>query len=252
MIPHHVVDGSGETVVLINSLGATLDMWEPQVEPLGERFRLVRFDTRGHGGTTTLDPGDWTVDDFTDDLAELLDFLGADRAHLVGISLGGAIAMSAALRHPDRIGRLVLMSAAPKYGTVESWNERAATVRAEGCGAIADAAMGRWFTGDFHASHPEVVAAFRERFAACDRHGYAACCDALARLDLRGELGGIDAETLVVYGTADEVTTGADAEAIVAEIHRARITAVEGAKHLLTTERAGFVNRLLIDFLSPR
>ncbi|WP_460540160.1 alpha/beta fold hydrolase [Glycomyces halotolerans] len=243
------MDGSGGAVVLIGSLGATLDMWEPQVGPLSQRFRVVRFDTRGHGGSSTIGAGEWSVDDFADDVAELLDFVGAERAHLVGISLGGAIAMNTALRHPDRVRRMVLMSTAPKLGTAESWHERAAKVRAEGCGAIADGAMERWFTADFRDHWPDVVADFRERFAGCDPEGYAVCCEALARFDLRGRLGGIDAETLALYGTLDEVTTGDDAQAIVSELDRGEVVAVEGAKHLISTEQAGFVNRVLLDFL---
>ncbi|WP_198586925.1 alpha/beta fold hydrolase [Glycomyces xiaoerkulensis] len=249
MIPHHAVDGSGEAVVAIGSLGATLEMWGPQVGPLSERFRLVRFDTRGHGGSTAVQAGQWSVEDLADDVAELMDFVGAPSAHLVGISLGGAIAMTAALRHPGRVRKLALMSTAPKLGTVESWRERAATARAEGCGALADGAMQRWFTPRFRESDPQVVADIRRRFAACDAEGYAACCEALSRWDLRGRLGGVEAETLVVYGTEDEVTTAADAEAIAAEIDRARIEPIEGARHLVPTERADEVNRLLLDFL---
>ncbi len=248
MIPHHLIDGEGTPVVLINALGATLDMWAPQVDPLAERFRLVRFDTRGHGGTTA-EAGDWTVGDLAEDVTDLLDGIGADRAHMVGASLGGAIAMTAALRHPDRIDRLVLMSTAPKLGTIASWHERARTVKAEGCEALADATMSRWFSPRFHAEHPEIVAGFRERFAACDAEGYASCCEALAKFDLRGRLGGIEARTLVVYGTEDEAIAPVDAEGIAEEIADAEIMAVEGARHLVSAERPGVVNERLVEFL---
>ncbi|MCH7229588.1 alpha/beta fold hydrolase [Glycomyces sp. L485] len=249
MIPYHLVDGTGDPVVLINSLGGTLDMWKPQVGPLTERFRVVRFDTRGHGATHA-EPGEWSMDDFADDVADLLVGLGIERAHLVGISLGGAIAMTTALRHPGRVGRLVLLSTAPKLGTVESWHERTAKVKAEGCGSIADATMNRWFTPGFHAEHPEVVAEFREHFAACDAEGYASCCDAIAKYDLRGRLSPIDTGALVMYGTLDEVTTASDAEAIASEIALTEVVEVEGAQHLISTEQADFVNRRIIDFLS--
>jgi 3-oxoadipate enol-lactonase len=251
MIPYHLVDGAGTPVVLVNSLGATLAMWAPQVGPLTERFRLVRFDTRGHGGTIA-EPGDWTVGDLADDVADLLDGVGAERAHVVGISLGGAIAMTMALHHPDRVGRLVLMSTAPKLGTIEGWHERATTVKAEGCEALADATMGRWFTPRFHAAHPKVVAEFRKQFAACDAEGYASCCEALARFDLRGRLGAIEAETLVVYGTEDETISRDDAEGIAAEIGHAEVMAVEGAKHLVSAERPDVVNARLVDFLQSQ
>ncbi len=203
MIPYHIVDGGGAPVVLINSLGSTLEMWAPQVDSLAGRFRLIRFDTRGHGGTNA-EPGDWTVGDLADDVADLLEGVGAERAHLVGISLGGA---------------------------------------------IADAAMQRWFTPGFRDGRPEVVADFRERFAACDAEGYASCCEALAKFDLRGRLGGIEAPTLVVYGTDDEIVSRADAEGIAEEIDGAEVMAVEGAKHLVSVERADLVDRRLAEFL---
>ncbi|WP_026928799.1 3-oxoadipate enol-lactonase [Glycomyces tenuis] len=248
MIPYHLVDGTGEPVVLLNSLGATLDMWKPQVEPLGEEFRLVRFDIRGHGGTNA-ESGDWNVGDLADDVADMLDGLGVERAHMVGISLGGAIAMTMAVRHPGRVDRLVLMSTAPKLGTIEGWHERARTVKAEGCEAVADAAMDRWFSPHFHAAHPKVVAEFRERFAGCDAEGYASCCEAIAKFDLREQLDAIEAETLVVYGTDDETISRADAEGIAAEIDGAEVLAVDGAKHLVSAERPDLVNERLIGFL---
>ncbi len=248
MIPYHIVDGGGAPVVLIHSLGATLEMWEPQVDPLAERFRLIRFDLRGHGGTNA-EPGDWTVGDMADDVADLLEGVGAERAHLVGISLGGAVAMTAALRYPERVDRLVLMGTAPKLGTIESWHERAVAVKAEGCEPLADATMRRWFSPWFRDEHPEVVARVRERFAACDAEGYASCCEALAKFDLRGRLGGIEAPTLVVYGTDDEIISRADAEGIAEEVDGAEVVAVEGAKHLVSVERADLVDRRLIEFL---
>jgi 3-oxoadipate enol-lactonase len=248
MIPYHVVDGGGAPVVLIHSLGATLQMWEPQVEPLAERFRLIRFDLRGHGGTNA-EPGDWTVGDLADDVADLLEGVGAERAHLVGISLGGAVAMTAALRYPERVDRLVLMGTAPKLGTIESWHERAVAVKAEGCEPLAEATMRRWFSPRFRDERPEVVAAVRERFAACDPEGYASCCEALAKFDLRGRLGGIEAETLVVHGTEDEVVSADDAEGMAEAIGGAGLMAVEGAKHLVSVERADAVNERLIEFL---
>lgn len=248
MIPYHLVDGAGTPVVLLNSLGATLDMWEPQVGPLAERFRVVRFDIRGHGGTNA-ESGDWTVGDLADDVADMLDGLGVERAHLVGISLGGAIAMTMALRHPGRVDRLALMSTAPKLGTVESWHARARTVRSNGCETIADAAMERWFSSYFHAAHPKVVARFREHFAACDAEGYASCCEALARFDVRDRLDAIAAETLVVHGTDDETVSRADAEGLAEGIGGAEIMAVEDARHLVSAECPDIVNERLIGFL---
>ncbi|MCD0447557.1 3-oxoadipate enol-lactonase [Glycomyces sp. A-F 0318] len=248
MIPHHVTDGDGPAVVLLNSLGTTLHMWQPQVIPLKERFRLVRFDARGHGRTPRT-AGALTVDDLADDVADLLDHLGVARAHLVGASLGGAIAMRLAVREPDRVNRLVLVSTAAKIGTPEGWRARAEAVRAGGCAAVSGPAMSRWFSEAFLADQPDTVAAFRDRFDACDAEGYAACCEAIGGMDLRDQVHRIGAPALVVAGADDEVTTVADAAFLDERIPGARTVLAEGAKHLLTAERADWANRILVEFL---
>lgn len=248
MIPSYSVIGSGEPVVLINSLGAVRDMWKPQLEPLSKRFQLVRFDVRGHG-STPAPLGEWTIDDLADDVIDLLDGLDIERAHLVGICLGGATAIRLAVRDPERVDRLALVSSAPKIGTPENWRERAATVLNEGTRALSGTIMERWFSPTFHAEHPEVVAEFRETFDAGDAPGYAACCGVLERLDLRDQLEGITAPTLVAAGTEDPIMTVADAEHTAQRIPRARLKAFEGARHLLTVETADQFNDALTDFL---
>lgn len=251
MIPSYSVTGSGEPVVLVNSLGTVREMWSPQVEPLSKRFQVVRFDARGHGPTPSP-LGDWTVDDLADDIVDLLDGLGVERAHIVGISLGGATAMRLAVRNPDRVDRLVLASAAPRFGTPEVWRERAATVLDSGTAAIAEATMDRWFSRAFQAERPEVVARFREAFEACDTGGYVSCCGVLERLDLSEQVDRITAPTLVAGGGDDPSTTAADAEALAARIPGARLRTYERARHLLTAEAAGPFNSNLLEFLEER
>ena len=251
MIPSYSVTGSGRAVVLVNSLGTVREMWSPQVGPLSKRFQVVQFDARGHGATPAP-LGEWTVDDLADDIIDLLDGLGVERAHLVGISLGGATAMRLAARDPDRLDRLVLASAAPRFGTPETWRERAATVLDAGTAAIGGATMDRWFSPGFQAEQPGVVAEFREEFDACDAHGYAACCGVLERLDLSDQVERITAPTLVVGGTDDPSTTAADAEALAGSIPGARLKLYEGARHLLTAEVAEAFSGDLLDFLEGR
>ncbi|SDD60243.1 alpha/beta fold hydrolase [Glycomyces harbinensis] len=249
MIPHHVIDGDGPPVVLLNSLGTTLDMWRPQVTALSAAFLLVRLDFRGHGGTPAA-AGALTVGDLARDVVELLDHLAVPSAHIAGASLGGAVAMRIAHDHPGRVERLALVSTAARIGTPESWRERAETVRADGGAGISEAAMGRWFSPAFHADQPGTVAAFRERFDATDAEGYAACCEALSRFDMRGELTEIHCPAVVIAGTGDEVTTVADAAYLDERIPNARMVLAEGAKHLLTVERADWANRILLDFFT--
>lgn len=251
MIPRHTVDGedAAEAIVFSNSLGTTMGMWEPQVEALSGRYRLVRYDTRGHGRTPTTG-GAFGIDDLADDVADLLDHLEIERAHLVGVSLGGATVLDFAARHPGRTGRVAALCTAPRIATAEYWAERVKQVRAHGMAALAEAVAPRWFTERFGRERPEVVRRFRRDLAACDPLGYTACCRVLGEMDLRGALAAIEAATLVLYGTEDAITTGDDARAIAAGVPDCRVTAIEGAAHLASAERAGSVNRSLIEHFS--
>lgn len=245
MIPHHAIDGpaGAETIVFANSLGTTADMWGPQVEALAGRYRTVRHDARGHGRTPS--GGEFGIHDLADDIADLLDHLGLERAHLVGISLGGLTVLDFAARHPDRTGRIALICTAAAIATPAYWTERAELVRTQGLNALADAAMQRWFTEPFRREHPETVERFRRDLADCDPHGYTACCRALAETDLHGDLAAIGAPALVLYGTEDTVTTEADARDLQAGLRDCRVAAVEAA-HIASTEQAAAVNAALL------
>ena len=144
---HHVVTGPADApvVVLSNSMGADLRMWDGVVDALAEHFRVVRYDTRGHGRSPSV-PGPYSIDDLADDVIALLDGLGVERAHIVGLSLGGMTAMRLAARNPERVDRLVLLCTGAQLPPAEAWLERAATVREYGSGAVAEAVVARWFT----------------------------------------------------------------------------------------------------------
>src|SRR6476620_1513213 len=144
---HAVVTGrsEGPTVVFSNSLGSTHRMWDAQLAAFEERFRIVRYDTRGHG-LSPVPLGPYAIDDLADDLIALLDSLGAERAHIVGLSLGGMTAMRVAARNPERIDRLGLLCTGAQLPPASNWTERAATVRAHGSGAVAAGVVERWFT----------------------------------------------------------------------------------------------------------
>lgn len=247
MIPHHIIDGSedAEAIVFSNSLGTTLDMWRPQVEALGDRYRLVRYDTRGHGRTRATGQN-FGIGDLADDIADLLDHLEIERAHLVGISLGGATSLEFAARHPERTDRIAVLCTAAAIATPAFWAERVRLIRTRGMDALAETATRRWFTDGFHRDQPEVVRRFRGDLAACDPLGYTACCRAIGEMDLHDRLASVRAPTLVLYGTEDEVTTEADARALQAGIPDCRLVAVNGAKHIASVEQAAFVNQSLL------
>lgn len=201
------------TVVLSNSLGTELDMWDELAYRLARRFHVLRYDTRGHGGSASP-AGPYSLELLGGDVVKLLDMLDLERAHFVGLSMGGAIGQWLGIHAPQRLHKLVLANTAARIGTPEGWRSRAAAVRATGMAQIADGSPGRWFTPAFVAAQPERVRALQDALLRLDPEGYAACCDALAEADLRADIGRIVAPTLVIAGTHDPVTTPDDARAI--------------------------------------
>jgi 3-oxoadipate enol-lactonase/4-carboxymuconolactone decarboxylase len=224
-------------------------MWDAQVRALASRYRCLRYDTRGHGRSPVAE-GAVTVDMLADDLVGLLDALKIEKAHLVGLSLGGMAAQAFGVRYPQRTASLVLMATAAHLPPREAWDQRVQLVRAQGMTAIVETVVGRWFTADTLALSPEIVRPVRDRFLALDRQGYAACCLAVRDMDLREQIGAITSPTLVVAGEDDPVTPIEMAETIAARIPGAELTVVPEAAHLVAVEQADAVNELLLDFLA--
>jgi 3-oxoadipate enol-lactonase len=240
---HHRIDGHGERVlVLAGSLGSTLEMWEPQLPALTDRFRVVRFDHPGHGGSPL--PSVRSVEGIAAEVVALLDELGLDRVSFCGLSLGGAVGMRLALDAPDRLDRLVLCATSMRFATPEFWEERVRVVREQGVEAIADVVLERWFTPEFRD-----VRRYRDMLVATPSEGYARCCEALRGWDVRGLLGGVTIPALVVAGADDPSTPLGDLEAIAAEIPEARLVVVDDARHLVNVERPAEVNEALVAFL---
>jgi 3-oxoadipate enol-lactonase/4-carboxymuconolactone decarboxylase len=223
-------------IAFSNSLGGTMEAWDGVVERLSRRYRCLRYDTRGHGRSGTSDRA-VTMDDLAADLAGLLDAVGAEPAHIVGLSLGGMMAQALAASSPARVRSLTLIATAPHLPPPEPWRERAATVRARGMAAVADAVIARWFTTPFYTSSPAVVERVRDRFLASDPKGYARCAEAIAAMDLRPRLGAITAPTLVAAGSDDPVVPPALAEDLRARIKGAGLVVLPGAAHLISVER---------------
>jgi 3-oxoadipate enol-lactonase/4-carboxymuconolactone decarboxylase len=235
-------------VVFSNSLGTSLAMWDPLVPHLRGRYRVLRYDTRGHGASQVRDERA-EVEDLAEDLIGLLDALDIPRAHVVGLSLGGMTGQAAASRHPDRVISLTLMATAAFMPSEASWNERAETVRAKGTAAIVEATMGRWFTPGFPDTAPDAVAPVREQFVDTDAAGYAVCCNAIGRMDLRPVLNRIIAPTLVIAGRDDPATPPAMAEEICAGIPQAELVVLPKAAHLLAVEQPAAAAAHLLGFL---
>lgn len=247
MLPHYVVDGSADspTLVLGNPLGTTLDVWDDMVEDLAAHFHLVRFDLRGHGGSIQK-TGNWTISDLASDVLAVLDDLGVRRAHYAGMSLGGALGMYIAIHYPERINRLALVCTAAQISTPQYWHQQARTVRNHGLDDTAERSMKYWFSEGFILSQPTTVARIQRMLAAIDPPGYAACCEAIADLDLRSDLPRIVADTLVAIASGDQVTTLSDAETLLARISNSEMEVISGASHLANVERPELVTDLLL------
>ena len=249
---YHVEDGppGAPPLVLMNSLGSDLRMWDPQVAALRSAYRVIRFDTRGHG-RSPVPPGPYQLSDLGGDALALLDKLDLARASLCGLSLGGMVGMWLAAHAPERVDRLVLCCTSARLGPAQAWAERAALVRAEGTAAVAAAVVGRWFTPSFAARHRDVVAAMREMVAATPAEGYAGCCAAIERMDLVPDLPKITAPTLVLAGADDPATPAPHASLIAAEIPGARLALIRSAAHLASYEQPDVVTALIRNFLEP-
>jgi 3-oxoadipate enol-lactonase len=247
---HHRVDGdpTAPAVVLGPSIGTTLAMWEPQVEALAQRWRVVRFDTRGHGGSPVT-KGPYTVEDLADDVLALVDELGVDQFAYAGNSLGGTIGQQLAADHPDRVRSLVLCCTAAKIGESTGWHERAERVRAEGTDWLVDVSRDRWFHPDFQARSPQQVDALLTGLRETPVEGYAACCEALAEFDGRSRLEEIQAPTLVVAGESDPATPPDRGAEMTDGIPDSELLVVARAAHLAGVERPDVVTPAIVRHL---
>jgi 3-oxoadipate enol-lactonase len=247
MIPHHEVTGDGPPLVLSNSLGATMAMWDPQVEALSAHHRVIRYDTRGHGGSAMPD-GPYDIADAGRDVLDLLDHLQIERAHFAGLSLGGMTGQWLAINAPERIDRLVLLCTSPLMGPAQMWIDRAKLVREQGTEAIVDGTFERWFTDAYRAGHD--ISGWRAMFVGVPDEGYARCCGIIERMDLRDGLPGIQAPTLVIAGAQDPATPPDDHAAVIAgAVPRARLEVLDPGAHLLNVERPDAVTDLILEHL---
>jgi 3-oxoadipate enol-lactonase len=240
---HHLVEGPDDApaLVLLNSLGTDLRMWDAQAAALRDEFRVVRCDTRGHGGSPLAAPP-WTLADLGEDVLALLDSLGTRRASFAGVSLGGATAVWIAAHAPERVERLVACFTAAYFGPPDPWIERAATFRAEGVAAVSEAVLGRWFTD---AIDPDLRARMKAMIDATPPEGYAAATEVVAHIDLRDDLAKVTAPTVVLSGTEDPATPPPIGRALADGIPDAEFVEVTGAAHLGNVERPELVTDLI-------
>lgn len=247
------IDGRAEepTLVLVNSLGADLRMWEPQVAALTQRFRVVRYDARGHG-RSDAPQGPYSIARLGRDLLALLDQLRIESAHLCGLSLGGLTVQWVAAHHPERVERVVLANTAARIGAGPGWQARIDAVRAGGMAAVREAVIARFLSAPFREAHPAKTRTVGDMLEATDPVGYVAACAALRDADLRASAPSIDRPTLIVAGMLDEATPPSQSEELHAAISGSTLTAPLEAGHLSNIEQPAAFNALLLDFLASR
>ena len=247
---HYSLTGPDSAPVLVfsHSLGATLSMWDPQLPVFSSRFRLLRYDTRGHGQSSAT-PGPYSIELLANDVLRLLDALKFDRVHFCGLSMGGQVGQWLGIHAAHRIRKLVLCNTGAKIGAPEFWNTRIDSVLSRGMKDVSGAIISRWFTAAFASAHPGVVADIRKALESADPLGYTACCAAVRDFDSRLKLSSVSVPTLVIAGDQDLSTPPADGKFIAEQIPRARFVTLSAA-HISNVEAADRFNNDLMDFLS--
>ncbi len=235
-------------IVLSNSLGTNLSMWDPQATVLCEKFCVLRYDTRGHG-LSSVTPGPYSIEQLGRDVITLLDALKIERAYFCGLSMGGMTGMWLGVNAASRINGLVLCSTAAKIGTADTWNARIKDVKERGMAAVATTVVLRWFSENFVKKSPEVIEAMRQMLLQAPPEGYAACCAAIRDADFRHELSRVTARTLVIAGALDPVISTSDAHLVADGIPGASYLELQ-ASHLSNIEAAPQFTEALLKFLS--
>ena len=237
-------------VMLSHSLAASLAMWEPQMAALTARYRVLRYDLRGHG-LSDAPSGPYTFDNLADDALGLLHGLNIKRCHFVGLSIGGMIGQALGLRAAPEIASLTLCATSSRMpAEMQSvWDARIAQTRAQGVGSIANGTMERWFTPPFHTAHAETIAEVGAMIAGTSAEGFAGCASAIKTLNFTDQLKKISLPTLLIVGRDDPGTPVAASEAIQREIKGAELVVLENAMHICNIEQAEAFNKALLGFL---
>ena len=241
-------DATKPALVFSNSLGTKFSMWQPQIEFFQKDYFVVCYDTRGHGGSTAPQ-GPYQLDQLGQDVIHLLNHLSIQKAAFCGISMGGLTGQWLAINHPERFNHVIVANTAAKIGQEQAWLERAALVRAQGLAPIASTAASRWFTEPFIQSNAAIVAELSNDLGAGSPEGYASCCEALAKADLREQIKSVLVPVLIVAGQQDPVTTVADAQAMQHSIVNSQLCEIN-ASHISSVEQAEAFNQAVQAFLA--
>ncbi len=252
LVAHYDLTGPADAPVVMfsNSLGTSFHVWDAQAAALAQRFRVLRYDMRGHGLTDcpAAADGSYTIDRLAQDALALLDALSIGQVHFCGLSIGGMVGQRVAATAADRVLSLVLCDTASRIGPASRWDDRIAAVSKGGLEAIADSVLKVWFTQDFPTKSGDVAQGCRNMLVRTPAQGYVGCCAAVRDADLGGDDAVIACPTLVVVGDQDPATPPAAARELADAIRGARLEIIAGAAHIPTVEQPAALNRLLSDF----
>jgi 3-oxoadipate enol-lactonase len=247
---HYTIEGEGPVVTMSHALGCNLALWDEQAKALSARYRVLRYDTRGHG-RTSAPPGRYSLEQMADDVHGLLSALGVAQTHFVGISMGGMIGQIFALKYPSMVRSLILCSTTSRYpaGARTAWVDRIRTVEAKGMEPMVQPALDRWFTAPFRARRQDVMDGVRAMIRSTPPQGYIGCCHAIPTINVTDRLGEVRCPALVISGKEDPGTPVAMAQDIRAALPSSELAILPSASHLCNLEQPEAFNRVLLGFL---
>jgi len=248
---NYEVEGNGPWLTLSHSLACNLHMWDPQMPALTKKFKVLRFDTRGHG-QTSAPAGEYTLEQLADDLKGLLDALGIKQTHYAGLSMGGMIAQAFALKYPGVFQSMVLADTTSRRppNAAQMWGERIQNAQTKGMGAIVQGTLERWFTEPYRNARKDVMEKIGNDIRNTPVNGFVGCCHAISKVDYLDRLKEIKVPALVMVGEQDHGTPPEAARAIQANLPGSELKIIASAAHLSNVEQADEFNKAMTDFLS--
>ena len=248
---HYTIEGEGPWMTLSHSLACDSSMWDPQIELLTRNFKVLRFDTRGHGQSDAPDDN-YTLDQLADDVHGLFTGLGVTRTHWMGLSMGGMIGQAYALKYPGAFASMVLADTTSRRPPTASamWDERIQIAKTQGMDGLVGPTLSRWFTDAYRPAHPEVMAKIGKVIGATPAAGYAGCCAAISTIDFTDRLSEIKCPVLVLVGDQDHGTPVAMSEQIRDNLPGSQMMVIPSASHISNVEQAQVFNQAVDKFLS--
>ena len=247
---NYTIEGEGPWVTMSHSLACNLSMWAEQAKLLSKKFKVLRYDTRGHGGSSAP-PGPYTLEQLADDAKALFDALGIKRTHWIGLSMGGMIGETFALKHPGFFQSMILADTTSRRppNAEQMWGDRVKTAREQGMEGVREGTLGRWFTEPYREQRKDVMEKIGRDICATPVEGFAGCCDAIAKVDVLDRLKEIDCPTLVIVGEQDHGTPPEMARAIHENLRGSELVIIPSAAHLSNVEQPEAFNKAITSFL---